>query len=176
MFSCEFCKIFKNSFLLDKYHLSLGERKKSNSKDTWESCNVKLLSYSRKWIEISQTCLKHCLKAHRKSAFKDVKIFSLLSKKYIETFAESYLTYYLLGVIHLVRTQNFPKNKYFLPSDTHTYVGVSAGKKWKFFGKFCARTKWIIPLVWILYFFYLRFTPCKADQPLRGMELQEKEV
>ena len=23
--------------------------------------------------------------------------------------------------MHLVRTQNFPKNYYFLPSDTHTY-------------------------------------------------------
>ena len=27
-----------------------------------------------------------------------------------------------LPVIHLVRTQNFPKNWYFLPPDTHTYV------------------------------------------------------
>ena len=26
----------------------------------------------------------------------------------------------LLGVIHLVRTQNFPKNQYFLPPDTYT--------------------------------------------------------
>ena len=25
-------------------------------------------------------------------------------------------------------------------------------------------------------FFLLVFTPCKAEQPLRGMELQEKEV
>ena len=27
-----------------------------------------------------------------------------------------------------------------------------------------------------IYFFYLGFTPCKAEQLLRGMELQEKEV
>ena len=36
------------------------------------------------------------------------------------------------GFIHLVRTQNFPKN-------------------W-FFGKFCARTKWMIPKVIRLLF------------------------
>ena len=27
-----------------------------------------------------------------------------------------------LGVIQLVRPQNFPKNKHFLPSDTHTWM------------------------------------------------------
>ena len=27
-----------------------------------------------------------------------------------------------------------------------------------------------------IYFFQLRFTPCKAEQPLHGMELQEKEA
>ena len=31
---------------------------------------------------------------------------------------------------------NFPKNEYFLPPDTHTYVCVSGGKKYSFFGKF----------------------------------------
>ena len=34
-----------------------------------------------------------------------------------------------VGIINLVRTQNFPKNYYFLPPDTHTYVYVSGGKK-----------------------------------------------
>ena len=33
-------------------------------------------------------------------------------------------------------TPNFPKNEHFLPSDTHTYVCVSRGKKYSFFGKF----------------------------------------
>ena len=33
----------------------------------------------------------------------------------------------------------------FLPPDTHTYVCVSGRKKCYFFGKFCARTKWMIP-------------------------------
>ena len=28
------------------------------------------------------------------------------------------------GVIHLVRTQHFPKNLHFLPPDTHMYVYV----------------------------------------------------
>ena len=32
--------------------------------------------------------------------------------------------------------QNFPKNKYFLPHDTHTYVCVSGGKNFLFFGIF----------------------------------------
>ena len=31
---------------------------------------------------------------------------------------------------------NFPKSKHFVPSDTHTYVCVSVGKKYSFFGKF----------------------------------------
>ena len=31
--------------------------------------------------------------------------------------------------------QIFPKNKQFLPSDTHTYVCLSGGKKCWFFGK-----------------------------------------
>ena len=45
------------------------------------------------------------------------------------------------GIIHLVRTQNFPKNQHFLPPDAHTYVS----KKCWFFGKFCVRTKWMTP-------------------------------
>ena len=35
-------------------------------------------------------------------------------------------------------------------------------------------------LLFIFFFFFkkkkLRFTPCKAEQPLKGMELQEKET
>ena len=27
-----------------------------------------------------------------------------------------------------------------------------------------------------IFFFKLRFTPCKAEHPLQGMELQEKET
>ena len=34
-----------------------------------------------------------------------------------------------LGIIHLVRTQNFPKNDYFVPPNTPTYMCVSWGKK-----------------------------------------------
>ena len=40
------------------------------------------------------------------------------------------------GTIHLVSTENFPKNQHFLPSDTHTYVCISGGKKCLFFGNF----------------------------------------
>ena len=49
------------------------------------------------------------------------------------------------GIINLVRTQNFPKNFYFLPPDTHTYVVLSGVKRYKFFGKFCVRTKSMSP-------------------------------
>ena len=28
----------------------------------------------------------------------------------------------------------------------------------------------------LLFFFFLGFTPCKAEEPLRGMELQEKKA
>ena len=33
------------------------------------------------------------------------------------------------GIIYLTGTQNFPKNKYFLTPDTHTYMGLSGSKK-----------------------------------------------
>ena len=32
------------------------------------------------------------------------------------------------------------------------------------------------PKGYITFLFYLGFTPCRAEQPLRGMELQEKEA
>ena len=34
------------------------------------------------------------------------------------------------GLVHLVRTQNFPKIYHFLPSDTHTYMCVLGVKKY----------------------------------------------
>ena len=34
-----------------------------------------------------------------------------------------------LGIIHLLRLQNFPKKEHFLPPDTNTFVCVSEGKK-----------------------------------------------
>ena len=42
-----------------------------------------------------------------------------------------------MGVSGKQSTSNFPKNEHFLPSDAHTYVWVSVGKKCLFFGKFC---------------------------------------
>ena len=47
----------------------------------------------------------------------------------------------LLRIIHLVSTQNFPKNYHFLPCNTHTYVRASGGKKCQFFGKFYVAIK-----------------------------------
>ena len=37
-----------------------------------------------------------------------------------------------LGIIHLVRTQNFPKNEHLLSPDTHMYVYVSGDKNVSF--------------------------------------------
>ena len=41
------------------------------------------------------------------------------------------------GVSRKQSTQNFSKNEHFLPTDTHTYVCVSGGKKCSLFEKFC---------------------------------------
>ena len=44
-------------------------------------------------------------------------------------------------------TPNFPKNDHFLPPDRQTYVCVSGGKKWTFFGKlgaFCFLEKLVL--------------------------------
>ena len=41
-----------------------------------------------------------------------------------------------MGVSRKQSTSNFPKNKHFLPPDTHTYVCLSGDKKCSFFGKF----------------------------------------
>ena len=46
-----------------------------------------------------------------------------------------------IGIIHLVRTQNFPKHLHFLTPDTHTLVFVSGVKKCKFFRIFYICTK-----------------------------------
>ena len=40
-----------------------------------------------------------------------------------------------IGVSRKQSLPNFPKNKHFLPPDTHTYVCVTGGKKCSFFGK-----------------------------------------
>ena len=48
--------------------------------------------------------------------------------------------------VHLFSTHaKFFENYHFLPLDTHTYVCVSGDKNFYFFGKFCFRTKWMIP-------------------------------
>ena len=40
------------------------------------------------------------------------------------------------GVARKQSTLSFSKNEYFLPPDTHTYVYISRGNKYSFFGKF----------------------------------------
>ena len=73
-------------------------------------------------------------------------------RKNVETkLRTSYNELYQNRVLRLVRTQNFPKKKHFLPPppppspDTRMYLCVSGGKKCCFFGKFCIRTKWMKP-------------------------------
>ena len=41
-----------------------------------------------------------------------------------------------MGVIRKQNRPNFPKNEWFVHPDTHTYMCVSGGKKYSFFGKF----------------------------------------
>ena len=36
----------------------------------------------------------------------------------------------ILGIIHLVRTQNFSRKTYFSPPDAHTHVCILGGKKY----------------------------------------------
>ena len=57
----------------------------------------------------------------------------------------SFSTYFDFAIIHLVRSQNFPKKQHLLPPDMQTYLCVSGGKKCYFFGKFRVRIKWMIP-------------------------------
>ena len=38
------------------------------------------------------------------------------------------------------------------------------------------KSRMFLRIVFIKLFFKLGFTPCKAEQPIRDMELQEKEV
>ena len=65
-------------------------------------------------------------------ALFSINCFTIVDTLFFKSFAtvnlrhenNELLRIYMLktGVIHLVRTQHFPKNYYFLPSDTHTYV------------------------------------------------------
>ena len=66
-----------------------------------------------------------------------------------------------IGIIHLVRMQNFPENQHFLPRDTHTYVRVSKDKKCWFSGNFCVSTKWMIPYPFLKTFRV--FNPYQAN-------------
>ena len=64
------------------------------------------------------------------SEMTDVRQFSLVHFFPQKVDGVEWIMYNLhwsLGVIHLVRTQNFPKNQRFLPPDTHTFVCVSRG-------------------------------------------------
>ena len=60
------------------------------------------------------------------------------------------------GVSRKQSTPNFPKNKHFLPPDTHTYVCISRGKKCLFFGKFDMLCFLETPLLRIALLLYYR--------------------
>ena len=56
--------------------------------------------------------------------------------------------YSILSVIgQKGESPNFPKNEDFLPPDTHTYVCVSASKKYSFCGKFGVLCSLEIPVL-----------------------------
>ena len=45
------------------------------------------------------------------------------------------------------KAHHFPKNEHFLPSDTHTYICVSGGKKSSFLGKFGVTCFLVTPIL-----------------------------
>ena len=68
-----------------------------------------------------------------------------------------------MGVIHLVRTQKFPKKKHFLPSDTHTYVRVGIrGQEMLIFRKTFAYilNEWSYASKIFQFFKFLNFFVC----------------
>ena len=59
------------------------------------------------------------------------------------------------GVSRKQTTPSFPKNKYFLPTDTHTCVWISEGKKCSFsdkFGVLCFLVTPVLRLALLLYY------------------------
>ena len=65
-------------------------------------------------------------------------------------------------------TPNFPKNEYFLPSDTHTYVCVSGERNVRFFGKFY--------LLCFLFISVLRFAFLSYYQQIDNYERRSKKT
>ena len=64
-------------------------------------------------------------------AYLDMLTLRIYSTYFAQKYQEqlSSWTVFTFGIIHVVRTQNFPKNKNFLPPDTQTFVCVSGGMK-----------------------------------------------
>ena len=58
------------------------------------------------------------------------RIYSLRSISYLSMWLDNMISLLVEGLVHLVRTQNFPKIYHFLPSDTHTYMCVLGVKKY----------------------------------------------
>ena len=68
---------------------------------------------------------------------------------------------------------NYPALQYFLLKlRTHLQKVYKTSPTYQCFAKECAGLFYY----YYYYFFQLGFTPCKAEQPLQGMELQEKEA
>ena len=78
------------------------------------------------WLLVASSKLDWCVKFHviqSQLQFVGNKVKERISKR-------------ISRFIRQQSTPNFPKNKLFLPPDTHTHLSVSRGKKCSFFGRF----------------------------------------
>ena len=125
VFSCEICKIFKKTFFYwtppmatsasSRLTFFLPSQKVRASQDSWScphhfcrgSCTAVLFGILplSAWLSLSLTDrLTHMDFRHLPEKRNESKIVIQFNWWF-----------------NLVRTQNYPKNYYFLPSDTHTY-------------------------------------------------------
>ena len=109
-------------------------------------------------------------------------IFCQLTKFYCQVaFASWYIGQFVSNkakgriskrVFQKTKHAEFSKNEHFLPHDTHTYVCVSGGKNYSFFGKFGVLCFLETPdLRFALLLYYRRFTCSKPT-----IETLEKDV
>ena len=87
---------------------------------------------------------------------------------------------FTLRIIHLVRAQNFLKQLTFLTPCTNRYMCVSRCKECYFFGKFCVRTKWMIPylqiknLIWTANGLYMMVMVALNRLRITGLRISKR--
>ena len=79
--------------------------------------------------------------------YKGKTLIQVITKKwqYASSMTLSTLWYYDFDLSNKYIYTEFSEKKCFLPPDKYTHVCVSGGKKYKFFGKVCVYTTWMIP-------------------------------